>query len=213
MELISFFLDFDNCIFTKLSTFCESINDCTNLKSSPDFKGHPLVCHANPLLCKSRFLKLLIVRAHFPEMRTIEKLIYKLLRLNKQLFEIQNALSNSDKDKLFEIYKNSEIRKLQSVTANKNDLNEAYLKKKYKRGYALFMMKNSDLPILHCISCERLRRQSDLRKLDNYRYKIDNEPWKELMNKYVTDEINGDFICKSCSKAFSKGKIPFFSIF
>ena len=75
------------------------------------------------------------------------------------------------------------------------------------------MMINSDLPILHCISCERLRRQSDLRKLDNYRYKIDNEPWKELINKYVTDEINGDFICKSCSKAFSKGKIPFFSIF
>ena len=57
-------------------------------------------CHAKPVQCKSKFLKLLTVWSNFPQMRSLVNLIYSMLRCNKKINEIQEALTNTDVKKL-----------------------------------------------------------------------------------------------------------------
>ena len=172
--------------------------------------GHPLVCHAKPLQCKSKFLKLLTVKAHFPQIRSLVNIIYSMLRWNKKINEIQDALINTDVEKLQSIYDNSEISKNQAndFVVEDIDLNEENIKKRYKYAYEIFIAESNNLPRIFCISCERLFRKTDINDLKKYIGKIENEIRENLMKVYERDVVNGDHICNYCITKLRKGIIP-----
>ena len=95
-SLKSFFEEFNGVPFKSLKTYLNDINMCSNQHIKDSYAGHPLICHKQPLLCRSKFLKLLIVRAHFPKIRTLENYIYSMIRFCEKMNEIQQALITAD---------------------------------------------------------------------------------------------------------------------
>ena len=89
------------------------------------------------------------------------------------------------------------------------DLNEASILNRYKFAYEVFLQKCSDLPTTPCISCERLFRKGDLKSVEPYKERIENNKlWDDLMKIYTPDKIKGDFICQFCISKLSKGIMP-----
>ena len=109
-------------------------------------------------------------------MRTFENDIYLLIRLNKQLDEIDAAFNSIDFDKLNKIFENSGIRKLQqeSKLFNEIDLNEASIRDKYNSTIKILMKKSIELQYFPCISCEKLKCENKIKKLSKYENKIGN---------------------------------------
>ena len=110
-ELQLLYENINNCTLQRLPIFLTTINICSSKLRSSNKLGHPLECHINPFRCTSKFLKYLIVKSHFPEVRVIERLIYNMIRLNKDLNAIHKAFDELDVDKLKEIQKQNILKR------------------------------------------------------------------------------------------------------
>lgn len=61
----------------KLNDSFNNIDICyADLRRSEKLGHHPFICYFEPFSCSSQFLKLSILAAHFPNLRSIKNLIY-----------------------------------------------------------------------------------------------------------------------------------------
>lgn len=171
LELKSLFCEILDLGFHSTQKYLKKFDICSAIYQNENKLGHPRIRYDQPLLCESKFLKLKILSYHYPNLRTIERIIYKLNYLFLTIDKIDNALENGDFNELKNLI---EIGKKFGVFLNNNNtenlkkvnLNESVLKKKYKVGIKDYTKIVTDPPSIPCISCERLFCLRDLESFD-----------------------------------------------
>ena len=72
------------------------ISNCSNKLSSTTKLGHPMICHINPVQCKSFMATVLSLAPHFPQLRYVKTNLYKFLSSYKNYSNIMKALIFTD---------------------------------------------------------------------------------------------------------------------
>ena len=219
-ELKLLFDDLLYFTYTDAYQYLRVIDDCS-LRTPQSHKiGHPITCYNEPLLCSSKFLKLVVLSYHYPYLRTIKRKIYKIKNLYTHIRKIDNALNSANVDELRNILLTA--RNLAMPLRRDNieiSLDEKELKAKYYTGIKQYTKIDMDPPKVPCISCERLHCLRSMEAVNNYSSNIDlakqllditveiYDPWKKLKEYYQTDEFASDtYICRTCFGKLKKNR-------
>lgn len=177
--------------------FYRDIDICSCESRDPNKMGHPKDCYEKPLSCKSMFLKLSYLSAHYPWLRTIKRLIYKIKAYYQSISQIENALNTNDIVELKNIAKSFNI--LRTKFHCPDDvicLDEVKIKNKYETGIIEFQKIDRDPPSIPCISCERLccfRDMSSLQKCaDDLKVIVNSYNLRERKPVEYVDDVGDD---------------------
>ncbi|KAL7291617.1 hypothetical protein TKK_0014655 [Trichogramma kaykai] len=204
-ELQEYYCDIVNCTCIKLHEFLRKSFQCSSSGRNINKKGHPISCFVNPLQCRSQFLKLMVLAPHFPQIRSIRGSLYTMMNLSQIVEKIDGALNTGNIELISSLIKKySENIKL--LPANESDicLNENEIREKFAKTIKLFMKNSDNLPLIPCISCERLCYRTYVTNVD--KPEIENDIWNTLILHYA---FTGEsYVCHNCLKYFKTNKIP-----
>jgi len=65
--------------------------------------GHTHGCYVNTTLCKATFLVIQLLSPHFPKVRYIKRLIYKMTSFYWKMLHLEKSLTSADLNTLNEI--------------------------------------------------------------------------------------------------------------
>ena len=85
-----------------VSKLIQKVFECT-VKTSNNKLGHPNSCYIDLNLCKAMFIQMQLLAPHFPKVRYIRRLIYRLKDFHDKTSKIGEALTSADLDTLNEI--------------------------------------------------------------------------------------------------------------
>ena len=122
---------------------------CNAIHANPSKLGHPSSCYVDFRTCSSQFISTLILAPHFPNVRYIKTLIYRISRLIKKIDETDEALDNADLGYLQTEY--TEVKETIKSTEHEQsleiELNEDCIKEKYFNAFEALRKKTKDVPI------------------------------------------------------------------
>ena len=116
-----------SCNLSKMEEFFDKFNACSALDRDESKMAHPVMCHTDPFLCQSKFLKLLIVKAHFRQVQNIAADLYAVQRQIREMKYITNAIESTDQTQLqlvFEKYAHPIFSTDDIVSLNEHELRE-----------------------------------------------------------------------------------------
>ena len=201
----------NTCTLKNIPTLVEKIHKCT-IKTSDLKLGHAQSCYSDLTLCKAMLIPVLLLSPHFPKVRDIKRLIYKLMHVYQKMLKLDEALNCADLDMCNKIVTEAQ-EKADIYKRNQTDaiVSDGDIFSKYKNAFKILKKRVMDTPHHACISCERLcykRSVSEVNKI----IKINNPVWKDLIEYVKKQEIAEQYICNYCKEKFRKGLMPAYCI-
>jgi len=92
----------NTCTVKKVPRLIQKIFECT-VKISNEKLGHPNSCYIDLNLCEAMSLSMQLLAPHFPNVRYIRRLIYRLKDFYEKVLKLDKALSSADLNTLNEI--------------------------------------------------------------------------------------------------------------
>ncbi|KAJ8665655.1 hypothetical protein QAD02_007317 [Eretmocerus hayati] len=207
-----------------MDEFISDLDVCAVKTRAADKKGHPVTCYAEPLSCKSKFLKLDLLSYHFPNLRTMRRSLHRIKNSYDSIIDIGNALKEGNFSRLSKIYQDGKNIFVRSKANNEEVcLDEDKLHETYSNGIQIFKEIDMDPPRIPCISCERLctsKYTSPVAKHldptiseclllgDGVQELAESSYWKQLQSLYDPEEFNNSSICNHCSGHLKKNRLP-----
>lgn len=196
-----------NVSYTNGLEFYRDIDICSCESRNHNKLGHPKLCYDQPLLCKSMFLKLNYLSAHYPYLRMIKRIIYSIKSSYRKIYQIDDALNSCNIVELKNIANLfNESRTRFDCPENVICLDNVKIKEKYKDGIIEYQKIDRDPPSTSCISCERL---FCLKNMQEYKDKVNvvNTSYHLRKKEPVNYKIEDDSEELSCTADNEKENI------
>lgn len=160
------------CILKKVPKWVERLKECT-LNISDIKLGHTHSCYINPTLCNGMLFPIQILSPHFPKVRNIKRLIYKLLYSYRKMLGIDAALKFSDMQALEEIVILAQ-EKADAYKCHQNNImmSDDDIISKYSCAFKALTKRSMDVPRNICLSCERLCYRREVREIGKLRISL-----------------------------------------
>ena len=218
----------NSLVIDRYKKFLEAINTCT-LKKIPellrkvcqkctvndltDKLGHTQACYINPNLCKAMSLSIQLLSPHFPKVRFIKRLIYRIRADYRKLINLEKALNSGDIDTLNELIilaqdRANMYKHHQSLT----DLSDDDIISKYSKAFKALTKRSMDTPRYVCVSCERLCYKRSVSEISKVKTQLDIPIWRDLMAHIKKLNIDLQYICLYCQRKFRNGLMPAYCI-
>ncbi|KAJ8669196.1 hypothetical protein QAD02_000455 [Eretmocerus hayati] len=210
--------------YKNLAEFVSNLDVCAVQSRAMGKKGHPVTCYAEPLSCKSKFLKLDLLSYHFPYLRTMKRSIHRIKNSYQTIIDIGNALEEGSFTELNKIYEDGKNIFVTSEAKHAEIcLDEDKLHDMYSAGIQKFKEIDMDPPRIPCVSCERLCTSKYTTPVvkhldptiseclllgDEIPGNAELSYWKQLQSLYDPEEFNNSFICNHCSGHLKKNRLP-----
>jgi len=158
----------NTCTVKNVPKLIQKVFECT-VKISNEKLGHPNSCYIDLNLCEAMSLSMQLLASHFPNVRYIRRLIYRLKDFYEKILKLDKALNFGDLNTLYEIItlaqEKADMYKYQqtSIILSDNDIIS-----KYHNTFKALTKRSIDTPRHICVSCERLchkRNVSQISKL------------------------------------------------
>jgi len=65
--------------------------------------SHTYSCYINTILCKAMSLPIQLLSSHFPKVRYIKRLVYKMSSIYRKMLQLETSLASADLNTLNEI--------------------------------------------------------------------------------------------------------------
>ena len=208
-NLQDFFKRLLECSLKKVHKLNNHISSCSN-KVHDEKVGHSHGCYINPKLCKSNFLAFEILAPHFPDLRNLKRMIYRIVYIYKHLLHnLDKALNDSDLETLGRITLQAR-KEAEALQKNNTDvsLNEEEIISRYYLAFKAFTKRSMDTPRIPCVSCEKLCFQREVRKFDISKRTYKGNVMQTLINHIVYKVGDVNFICRYCHDKIRKDSIP-----
>lgn len=154
-------------------SYIDTCNTCISETRNSLKLGHNLACHYN-YTCTSNILFLKSLGTHFPSIRSITNILYRMQRAQNLITEIDHAIYTSDLNKLIEI---RDQQKLTGTVFNVGIFiytNENNIISTHSQSFVKFNTRVTDKPINVCMSCHKLCFRRDVVENKNIRKPIIN---------------------------------------
>lgn len=116
------------------------------------------------------------IKTHFPKIRTIVRELYQLICYCKSINAIDCDLNSVNVDKLCELGVPFDIKNAHcELNMHESELNEDLIIEKYKCAFNSLKKRCNDIPINHCICCQRLLCLRDLSAINKLRNPIQTD--------------------------------------
>ncbi|XP_036140365.1 uncharacterized protein LOC118644830 [Monomorium pharaonis] len=215
-------------VIDRYKQFLEAINTCT-LKKIPellrkvcqkctvndltDKLGHTQACYINPNLCKAMSLSIQLLSPHFPKVRFIKRLIYRMRADYQKLINLEKALNSGDIDILNELITVAQNRaNMYKHHQSLTDLSDDDIISKYSKAFKALTKRSIDTPRYVCVSCERLCYKRNVSEISKVKTQLDIPIWRDLMAHIKNQNINPHYICLYCQRKFRNGLMPAYCV-
>ena len=191
-----------------ISTFIKLIGACSYRQSNK--LGHSQACYVDPKLCKSKLLVLHFLSPHYPRVRYIQRLTYRLTHYYNKLLKLDKAIRIGDVQVLEEIVDTLCGKCMSTNVINETviNLNEDEILSKYSKAFAVLTKRSIDTPQFACLSCEKLCFKRNVVDVGKFRKPVSGEQWKKLID-YLQNNLESTlYICQYCLTYFRKGTLP-----
>lgn len=184
--------------FKECTKIVQCINKCT-VKTSNAKLGHTHNCYIDLTLCKVMSLSIQVLSPHFPNVRNIKRLVYRLTSVYRKMCSVDRALLCTDLQTLKDIVtlaqKKADMYKYQycNVVLSDDDIIS-----KYYDAFAAFTKRSMDTSRHICVSCERFCYKRSVCEINKLKIPIDNAVWRDLMAYAKQQNINLQYICHYC---------------
>ena len=119
--------------------FVQHMDDCLNNRlHNSTMLGHHEVCYTSPITCGSKLLYLRLLAPHYPNLRQIVNMLYKIRQIDKEIISIDCALTNGNVNDLEELVKEHKQSK-NYFEVNEDGLDESKAMEEYK--FAMVVLK------------------------------------------------------------------------
>ncbi|KAL7290831.1 hypothetical protein TKK_0015569 [Trichogramma kaykai] len=230
-ELKHLYEDLSELSFDTAHRYFQTVDFCAAESRNVDKKGHPEICYMNPITCGSKFLYLHVLSFHYPQLRTLKRIIYRIKQIYAQIVKIESSLIEGDYESLKIILSESEkiLSRVDPSKVNEISLDENELKNIFQVGIKEYTKIILDTPIIPCVSCERLFRSKSVEKAETLSKRED--PSEELLEleferligvplkKNVTkidllerhcgpNGFDGKYVCTTCRPKVKNNEMP-----
>jgi len=162
-------------------------------------------------LCEAMSLSMQLLASHFPNVRYIRHLIYRLKDFYEKVLKLDKALSSTDLNTLNEItlaQEKADIYKYQQTSIILSDDN---IISKYHNAIKALTKRSIDTPRHICVSCERLCYKRNVSQIKLQAQK-DIPICRDLMAYVEQRKINPQYICHYCEEKFRNGFMPAYCV-
>ena len=157
--------------------------------------GHPESFCVDCTSFQSTFISALIQSPHFPEVRKMQELIYKVAQLTYKIFSLDKALEEGDIQVLRNICDDmKENQKSYEYEVSKIDLDEDRIVATHEEAFKNLYKMTPDVPMYAFVCCEGLNFARDMTKIANMRKLIDTAICAEVMKDAQKNEIRSTFL-------------------
>jgi len=139
--------------------------------------GHTHSCYINTTLCKAMSLPIQLLSPHFPKVRYIKRLVYKMSSIYRKMLQLETSLTSADLDTLNEIItaaqENTSMYKHHQAYII---LSDEDIISKYSNSFKALTKCSMDTPHA-CISCERLCYKRNISKINKFKVDMAKSPF------------------------------------
>lgn len=139
---------------------------------------------------------------HFPSIKNITNILYRLQRAQNLVTQIDNVIYTSDFNKLIEIRDQLKLTGTVFNVGTFNYATESSIISTHSQSFIKFNTRVSDKPLNVCMSCHKLCFRRDVVEVRNLRKPIVNSQWDVLVNFVDSNNLSCEFICNMCLKKF-----------
>jgi len=144
------------CTVKNIPKLIQKVFECT-VKISNEKLGHPNSCYIDLNLCEAIYFSMQLLAPHFPNIRYVKRLIYRLTNFYEKMLKLDKASNSADLNTLNEIVtlaqEKTNMYKYQQTSIILSDDN---IISKYHNAFKTSTKRSIDTPWHICVSCERL---------------------------------------------------------
>lgn len=147
---------------------------------------------------------------HYPKVRNIQRLTYRLKHYYEKLIKLDEALYLGNIEILEKIVK---ITRDKCTFTNIDDkeiltLNEDKIMLKYSKAFTLFTKRSIDVPQFPCLSCEKLCFRKNIIDVTKFKKPLSGKQWNKLINYLHINIKNTHYICRYCLTYLRNDTLP-----
>ena len=201
-------------------------NKCC-VKTVCKMNGHDQRCYqtvddktfANVTGCNSFFLTLRRLQQHFPTLRTIVRLLYRMKQFHERSLFLKNILSSEPARWYKEYMTMVTAKEIEPYPCEANPSSAQFTdpnstESTYRESVDIFNSHTLDLPVEKCFSCRQFKRRSkciDVSKCNKLSI-VNSSAYQELLRSDNIDigKVKSDqhLVCHSCHAKLKKNEIP-----
>ena len=187
----------------------EEAHKCGVQHSDISKLGHPRSCYVDCTSCKSTFLPTLILSPHFPKVRKIRRIVYRILQLTKRISLLDKNLKEGNVE---ELQKLRDYMKENQTTyeyeGNDINLNEDDIMTSHRKAFLKLQKNTSDTPIHSCVCCESLESVRNMTEIAKMRKPINTAIWVAVIKDAQEKNRQSTYVCTYCVIQMRKGIMP-----
>lgn len=172
--------------------------------------GHYSNCYKSKSSCNIFFISIELLSPHFPSVRYIKRLVYKIKEYFDKLNSLDKALESANIEILTKI--TNDMKEKGNLLDKDQDgicLDEDQIRLSYKSAFLALTKRSLDTPRFKCISCQTLNFRQKSTDLNKLRKPINTEIWLNLTNYLkLKPLLNSDYICDNCLKKIRSNELP-----